>query len=133
VDELDVRIDTVGTLASQPDAIARALQVMQAELTKRDPEQRLHLLLHTDPTRLLVGLSTSTASPVEVSGSGYARQPYVGGGSTVKFPQAQTAWGTIEALLIFEGDTPLATVALDRARAIFPGDNIQVDLNLSFS
>jgi hypothetical protein len=137
-DELDVRIDTVGRLAAVPppvDHINVALRVMTAKLAEqhggRFAPQILHDLLHTSPSLVSVGLSTDRTGLVEVSGGGYARQRYAG--TDVKFPAASGSWGTVEAIILFSDDTPLAAIPLARTAAVQAGDCLQVDLHLAFA
>jgi hypothetical protein len=133
-DDIDIRIDTIEWLAANPpppDQINEALRQMTAKLAAKNSPQLLHNLLHLDPATILVGLSTSSTAIVEVAGQGYARQGLNSG--VVKFPAAQSAWGAVEAIILFSDDTPLAIVPLSRSSEVVTGDSLQIDVQLTFS
>lgn len=132
-DELDDLIDRIGKLAERgPDPIDAALTTMSVRLAEQG-ENHLHSLLHCDLNSLYVGLANSRDGLIEVSGQGYSRQQFnQATQNLVKFPEAQSGWGTIEAVVFFSGNTPVVTLPLDVSRNLLAGESLHVQVNLIF-
>lgn len=95
---------------------------------------------YTPPTVLYVGLFTAAPDEAgggtEVSGGGYARQQaafaapsggQISNSADITFPVAETAWGTITHVALFDaatGGNMLCYAALQAAKAIEAGDQL---------